>query len=345
MTRVGGRAAGVVLASALTVVVACTGDDGDGAASSRDRGETTVSTASVPSTSTTTETPRLDPNSALVARGYLFGSAPPSLAATRDVYRADDLVLGSEVAVAWHASRVQRIADVIVLSLDEPALVDDEVVRAYVKAFEGALARAGQRSVSFLHGNLLVVLVGPDSRAVTALRSAMQAAIKSGGKGGATRTTPMRRVATTSVFVELPDAVFEPYPVPTDTTVEGTPTTEDPGEPPPPPTIDASGAVGSVELRRVLVGSEARALAWALAIRTDVVRSAEQLESLVERSVRSRVRADVTTRAVSDRVVWVAAGIRAFRAHNIVVIVEGADEVQLDALVASWLRVLTEPPR
>jgi hypothetical protein len=325
------------------VVSGCSGGDDGGSPQARDESSTTTSAVSTSSASTTTTAPkRVDPNSVLVARGYLFGSAPPSLAATRDVYRADDLVLGSEVAVAWHASRVQRIADVIVLSLDGPALVDDQVVQAYVDAFEGALARTGSRSVSFLHRNLLVVLVGPDRAAVTALRDAMTTAIAAGAEGGPTRHTPMRRVAPGSVFVELPNAIFEPYPTPSDTTVEGTPTTEEPGDPPAAPTLDDANAVSSVELRRVLVGNEARALAWALGTRTDVVRSAEELEILLERSVRSRVRADVTTRAVSDRSVWVATGIRGFRVHNVVVIVEGADEVQLDSLVASWLQTFSE---
>jgi hypothetical protein len=88
-----------------------------------------------------------------------------------------------------------------------------------------------------------------------------------------------------------------------------------------------------------------RAVAGGLAVPLAAASSAELLEPAIAALVAARA-GTPTTSYVESRVVWSAnptddrPAVRAFRHQNVIVFVQGADPIQLDALVAAWINNL-----
>jgi hypothetical protein len=334
-------AAALALVGALA---ACSGDGGDAGERERDPVDETAPRDTRTTTDATLALAEADPTSLLVAEGIRFGTAPAPLLAALDAYRDDVAVLDADGAIAWDATSVLRVAEVVVLALDPGAFTDESLLDVYVDRLRNAAAEGARRVESFQRGNLLALLTGLDAARLADLAARMQAAVDAGQTGTDERFTPLRELATGAVFVPLTTARFDPYPVGGEPVQPSTPTTHAPPEPPPPPILPGIGEV-AIELRQVVVAGEVRALAWALAVPLRLRPSAELLEPAIPPAVAGRA-GEPTTSFVVDRSVWTAdptderSAVRAFRHGNVVVMVEGADPVQLDALVGAWITAL-----
>lgn len=343
---------GAGVAAVLVLAAACSGGKA-GPASDAVDDRAAPNSVPLPTIEGGVELAKVDLRAVLVAEGLSFGQALPSEQAAADAFTEDTEVVS---AVARHVLSVaskRLVARVVVLELDGPEIFDVGVLDGFVRGVIGAYgdgpveevemgAQMTFRSVGeastahgFRLGNLLVVVLAPVSEDATLVVERQVSARAAGGLGAADPATPMYVRSADAAFVAVPTVSFLPIPPPED-------------EPPPaPPSFP--GATG-MQGRYGVVAGERRTVAWSFTVDPGTYPSAERLEPAIAALVTARAGGTVAKiTEVLDRVVLAAdaapgvegaLAARAFRHGALVVLVEGRDAAQLDAVVSDWISAL-----
>jgi hypothetical protein len=294
----------------------------------------------------------LDPASVLVGAELAFGSPLPSEQAAADAYTEDPEVTAALARRAYMTVDGRRLAHVVVLRLDGTQLFDDSVLRAFeagaVSALGGAPAAevqlagrtvlragaaGGPAAIAFREGDLLTLVTGaaPDVELVV---TRQLEAVARGEVGSATPATPLVPAHPDAAFVAVPTVAFAPFPPP-----------EDEEPPPMPPLSGTTGATG----RYGVVAGERRTIAWAYGVDLASHPTAESLEPALA-ALASHVAGGAVSSPVEtiDRVVHTASiqdedvrrAASVFRHGGLVLVVEGADAAQVEAVVTAWIAAL-----
>ena len=187
--------------------------------------------------------------------------------------------------------------------------------------------------MGYREGNQLMLVRGPAPEDIGVRRgTAARRRCAAGAVGAAEPFTPLVPLPIDAAFVPVPTVSFQPIPPP-----EEEPPPEPPGLP---------GATG-VQGRYGVVAGERRTTVWAYTLDPATYPSAERLEPALAALASARAGgAPVETTEVLGRVVLSADGpegspsVRAFRHQGLVLVVEGQDPAQLDAVITAWLTVL-----
>lgn len=294
----------------------------------------------------------LDPTTVLVGAELTFGAPLPSEQAATDAYLADAEVSAAVARRVFVAADGRHLADVAVLVLNGAELFDESVLAAFVAGAVSAAGGgpatevpvAGQTvlraadpaggivAAGFREANLLVIVTGPSGPDVDLTVTRQLEARARGEIGDATPVTPLVALPVGAAFVPVPTVGFAPIPPP-----EEEPSPEVPG---------LAGAT-EVEGRYGVVAGERRALVWAFAVDPGAYPSAEALDPALQGLAAAR--AGGTAPAMSEvggRIVYAASnepGTRSaqvFRHGGLVLLVEGNDVAQLDAVTTAWIAAL-----
>lgn len=296
----------------------------------------------------------LDPVTVLVGADLAFGAPLPSEQAAADAFLADPEVAGAVARRVYAAADGRHLADVVVLVLDGAELFDESVLAAFV---DGAVSAAGGGptapvpiggqtvlraadpsgalvAAGFREANLLVIVTGPSGADVDFTVTRQLEARARGEVGSPTPVTPLVPLPVDGAFVAVPTVGFAPIPPP-----EDEPSPEVPGLP---------GAIAQ-EGRYGVVAGERRAIVWAFAVDPGTYPSAEALDPALQGLAAER--AGGTAPAVSEvggRIVYASSNppgtssAQVFRHGGLVLLVEGNDAGQLDAVTTAWIAAL--PP-
>ncbi|MGH9085813.1 MAG: hypothetical protein ACRDYW_10205 [Acidimicrobiales bacterium] len=294
----------------------------------------------------------LDPATVLVGADVAFGAPLPSEQAAADAFTADPEVDAAVARRARSTADGRRLADVVVLALDGSELFDDSVLAAFERGAVGALGggaatdgmlagrgvlRAGgadgRVAVGFREGNLLAIVSGASAPDVDLVVTRQLEALGRGEVGSGTPVTPLVGVPPDSAFVEVPTVAFAPFP--------------DPEDQEPPPTPDLAGAA-RVAGRYGVVAGERRTVVWSFAV-AGAYPSAEAVEPAMQAAV-SQLASGAAVRSIEliDRLVHSASvsedevtrAASVFVHQGLVLVVEGADAAQVDAVVTAWITAL-----
>jgi hypothetical protein len=294
--------------------------------------------------------PPVDVARVLVGEGLAFGSPLP-----REQAAADALV-GTEVIAAL-ARRVhtlgdgRHLADLLVLTLDGAQLFDESVLAAYERGIVGSLGGsepdelpvagrsvlrsadpAGRTTLGFREGNQLLVVRAANEGDASITTMLVVEAIGRGDVGVVEPATPMVPLPPEAAFVAVPGVTFTPFLPPE---LEPSP------EPP------ALAGASAVQGRYGVVAGERRTIVWSFAVDIAAYPTAEALAPALQALVTERAGGTPPQAVeVGGRVVLsssAAVGSRsaqAFRHQNLVVIVEGDQPSQLDAVTTAWVAAL-----
>jgi hypothetical protein len=322
-------------------------DAADPATTSVDRGP---NVASLPTLAGGVELVPVELARVLVGEGLAFGSPLPSEQAAADTFTEDP-----EVAVAT-ARRVYSVLDgrelaaTLVLTLDGGELFDQPVLDAFVAGVVDALGGsphdeivlagrtvlrsqgAGGVVLGFVEGDQLVTVRGVSAGDTATVVERQLTAIAAGVVGPTEPVTPLVALPIEAAFVPVPILIYQPIPPP-----------EEEPAPEPPVLAGATGLQG----RYGVVAGERRTTLWVFAVDPAKYPSAEALTPAMAAlvSVRSGG-APVEAVEVVDRVVQRATGpagarsAAAFRHQALVVLIEGPDPAQVDAVASAWIVAL-----
>ena len=295
----------------------------------------------------------VDPAAVLVADGLTFGQPLPSEQAAADAFADGPEVTEAAARRVLSAATTRLVARVIVLTLDGSEFFDagslDGFVSGLIESYGGGpieeVVVGPQRTFrsvgvdttaqGFVLGNLLVLVTAPVG-ADAALVVERQVAARAAGIVGTTVPfTPMLPLPIEAPFVAVPSVSFQAIAPPE---IEVPPT--------PPEVAGATGVLG----RYGVVAGERRTVVWSVTV--DPVRypTAEALDPVMASLAATRAGgAAAAVTEVLDRVVWAAdaapgvkgaRAARVFRYGSLVVLVEGTDPVQVDAVVGDWISTL-----
>lgn len=328
---------------------ACRGSD-EGGERATPRGDEGPSEAPPPTLAGGVELTPVDPARVLAGTGLAFGQPLPSEQIAAEAFTADPEVASAMARRVYSLRDGRLIALALVLSLDGAELFDQGVLDAFVRGVVaasgdgteqvvGLAGRSAFRSqgadgsvMGFLEGDLLVVVRGPNEQEVSVVVERQLLAIAEGAPGSAAPMTPLVPLPIDAAFVAVPTVDFQPIPPPEE-------------EPPPePPALP--GATG-LHGRYGVVAGERRTVVWAFTVDPGVYPTAEVLEPAIGALVSARA-GGVAAEGVEvvDRVVLRATpadgapSVRAFRHNALVLLVEGADAAQVDAVVSAWIMAL-----
>jgi hypothetical protein len=287
----------------------------------------------------------VDPTAVLVGEGLAFGDPLPSERDEIAVLEETDEVRSTLVRRVYDSITAQRIADLAVLRLDGAAFFDrtalDRWVRAFAEELGGGPVRTvriggepvlrsfdGDRGVlAWRRGDALTILRGEPSE-VEAVASAILGGIAAGETPRVEPATPLVSLAPDAAFVAVPGVEFVAFP----------PFSE---ELPPNPPLFAGQLL--TEGRIGVVGGERRATVWSILTDAATYPTLESLEPAVAALVSERTGAGTETQELGDRLVISADGTtsaRAFVHGNLVVLVEGPDPAQIEAITTAWVNAL-----
>lgn len=291
----------------------------------------------------------VDPLRVLVGDGLAFGRPLPSEQSGADAFTQSPEVSSATLRRVHSLPDGRRLGQVLVLALDGRELFDQGVLEAFTRGVVGASGdgtavdgmlggRPVLRSpgpagttIGFLEGNLMVIVQGAEPDAALVVERQL-AAIAAGTVGPPDPVTPLVPLPIDAAFVSVPTVAFQPIPPP-----EDEPAPEPPG---------LSGATG-VQGRYGVVAGERRTIIWAYTVDPAVYSSAEALEPAMAALASSRAGGAATVAVeVFDRVVQRATGApeipsaTVFRHEGLVLLVEGSDPAQVDAVVSAWIHAL-----
>lgn len=343
------RLAALLLLAALVGVACSGGGDGesDDAAPPGDGGP---NSGPIPTLAGGIELANVDPARVLVGDGLAYGQPLPTQQAAADAFTEDPEVKSAGARRVHSLLDGRLLADVLVLQLDGTQMFDDGVLDAFVRGVVAALGageqvdeQLGGRTVfrapgpdgtamGFLEGDLLMVVRGADDDTVRVVVTRQLAAIAAGTIGSTQPVTPLVALPIDAAFVAVPTVTFQVIPPPE----------EEPA--PEPPTF--AGSTG-VQGRYGVVAGERRTTVWVFTVDPAAYPSAEVLEPAMAALASSRAGGAAPEAVeVVDRVVQRATGAegrpsaRAFRHGALVVLVEGTDPAQIDAVVSAWIAAL-----
>lgn len=337
----------------LLFLGACTGGTSDDTSEvSRDRGDG-PNRGPLPTIAGGVELPVVDPAAVLVAEGLAFGQPLPSEQAAAEVFTEDPEVASVIVRRVHSLATTRLVARVVVLGLAGPEIFDEAVLDGFVRGVVGSYGGGPLEEVTvgaqvtfrsegaagtahgFRDGNLLVVVTAPVVADATLVVERQVAARAAGVVGVVEPVTPMLPLPVEAPFVAVPTVTFQPIPPPED-------------EPPPaPPGFPGATAVQG---RYGVVAGERRTVVWSFTVDPATYPSAERLEPAMAALASARAGgAAAPTTEVIDRVVLAAdaapgvegaLAARVFRYGALVLLVEGTDAAQVDAVVADWITTL-----
>ena len=348
----GRRLLGAGLSIAL-LLGACSSDTPGGTAESGDDRGVGPNSIPLPTIAGGVELPVVDPTSVLVGMALTFGEPLPSEQAAADAFAEEPEVSSAMARRVISVATTRVVALVDVLTLDGPEIFDEAVLDGFVQGVI-ELSAGGPleevqlgsqltfRSVGdttaahgFRDGNLLVVVTAPLAVDATLVVERQLAARAAGVVGNAEPRTPMLPLAIDASFIAVPTVTFQPIPPAEDE--------------PPPPSPALPGATG-LQGRYGVVAGERRTVVWSFTVDPATYPSAERLAPAMAALVAARAGGTpARTTEVIDRVVIAAdaaVGVdgaltaRVFRHGALVLLVEGADPAQVDAVVADWISTL-----
>ncbi len=332
------------------VVAACGGSGGsvDPVADERDGPNRGV----VPTLAGGVELGSLDPTTVLVGSQLAFGAPLPSEQAAAEAFVDAPEVATSVARRVYSTVDGRHVADTVVLVLDGSQMFDESVLAAFVAGVVGAAGgtaavetplagvpvlragdgTAGVVAVGFREANLLVVVTSPASADVELVVTRQLEARARGEVGSAAPVTPLVGLPVDAAFVAVPTVTFAPIPPPD----------EEVG--PEPPALPAALAVQG---RYGVVAGERRTVVWASAADPATYPSAEALDPAMQALVSARAGgiAPALTE-VGGRVVYEAVNepgeqsASAFRHGGLVLLVEGNQPAQVEAVVTAWIAAL-----
>jgi hypothetical protein len=339
------RIAVVVLAALL--LVACSDDGASSDDPSSDEGPNRMPPQTLAGG---VALPVVDPSRLLVGEGLAYGEPLPSEQAAADAYLEDPEVTRAVSRRLYSRGDGRSIGEVLLLTLNGAELFDQSVLDAFVAGAVGALGDgttttttvAGRpvlrsrgplgTAMGYREGDQLMLVRGLDDHDVNVVVERQLQGLAAGATGDPQPFTPLIPQPIDSAFVAVPTVTFEPIPPPEE---------EVPPDPPPLPGATA------VHGRYGVVAGERRTTVWAYTLDPATYPSAEALAPALATLVSGRAGgapAEVTE--VLDRVVLSADGpdgspsARAFRDEGLVLLVEGQDPAQLDAVITAWLAAL-----
>jgi hypothetical protein len=292
----------------------------------------------------------VDPTVALAGEGLAYGTPLPSAEAAAQALLEDPAVRSVLVRLVHDAGGAGPLAEVIALSLDGAAFFDATVLEGYLDGLVlGLTDAAGPPELVDLGGTTvrradgpgpgsaavwrvgdLVVVVRGDRGAVDLVLLRSLEALANGQPGSLEPRTPLPPGGgEPPPFVPVPGLSFTPFP--------------DDEEPPEPPGLVGAGPADG---RIGVIGGERRTLVWALPIADDVP-TVESVRPAVDAMVQARAGgAPAVASEALGRVVVTADGAagsrsaRAFLHRRHVLVVEGSEPAQLDAVVTAWITAL-----
>jgi hypothetical protein len=292
--------------------------------------------------------PRRDPASVLVGPGLAFGSQLPSTTAGLVELEATEEVRSTLGRRVYDQPSARLLAELSVLVLDGKAFHDERTLERWVASFVGRLAGAeprrarvegrpvvragtGGRAVLGLRRGSLLVLVSGSPDEVEWVTVLMLQGLRTDDPPRPWPATPLALLDATAPFVPVPGVEFVPFP---------------PAEDEPPPAPPPLAGTLATQGRIAVVGGERRATVWSMATDPGVYPTAEELAPAIDALVGSRSGGSPSVTELEDRLVTAADGppggtsARAFHHGNVVVLVEGRDPAQLDAVATAWVRAL-----
>lgn len=343
----------IAVCSALVVAAAATacGSGGDGVGDVADR-RADPNRGVVPTIPGGLELGSLDPATVLTGADLAFGAPLPSEQAAADAFAEQPEFVSALARRVFHRADGRRLADALVLVVDGSAVFDEEALSALVHAAVGAIGRGVARperigaqdvvraaasdgtraAVGFLIADVLTVVSGSSDAEVTLTVTRQIEARARGEIGSATPTTPLVTVEPASVFVSVSSVDFEEIPGP-----------EEEAVPEPPAMAGASSVTG----RYGVVAGERRTTVWVLSVSPSAHPWAESLEPAMEALAAARANGSAPTPTeIGGRVVYQsvnAPGTRSthvFRHHGLVLLVEGDQADQVEAVATAWIAAL-----
>ena len=293
-----------------------------------------------------------DPTSLLAADGFVFGGPEPETVLAADGIGSDPLVQRALARTVYSAETGEELATLLAVVL-EPGVftsaaavngfvgglatgligTDDPPMPVPIGGFDGFAASSGQRSIVAFRVDNVVVMVEADSPATAgAVGEAVAVADSTGAGVDSTTMTPFSDVDPFSVFSPLAGFEFAVFPTDEEKV-------DLPFEPLPVPTLDGLAGFPVGEL--VVIGNEIRGAAWAVPVSRASYASAEDLIEPMRNLAATRSGGAATEQVIAGRTVYggdAVESIRVFRHENLVLVVDGFDRVNADAIVAAWAR-------
>ena len=338
----------MALALVALLLAACSDDDGSADDASADRGPNRTPPQTLAGG---VELAAVDPSRLLVGDGLAYGRPLPSQQAAAEAFLEDPEVAKAVARRLYSRADGRLIGEALLLTLDGSEVFDEAVLDAFVEGTVGALGDGTTTTVTvagrpvlrsrgsvgtvmgYREGDQLMVVRGSDDHDVSVVIERQLQGLAAGAAGDLEPFTPLVPRPIDAAFVAIPTVTFEPIPPPEEEV------------PPEPPQLPGATAVLG---RYGVVAGERRTTAWAYTLDPATYPSAEAIEPALAALVSARAGgapAEVTE--VLNRIVLSANGpeggmsARAFREDGLVLVVEGQDPAQLDAVITAWLTELT----
>ena len=335
-----------LVAMAVLLLASCSDDD----ASSGDASDRGPNRRPPQTLAGGVELAAVDPARLLVGDDLAYGQPLPSQQAAADAYLDDPEVTKAVSRRLYSRLDGRLVGEVLLLTLNGDEIFDEGVLDAFVEGAVGALgdgtttvatvaglpvvrSRGSAGTVmGYRNGDQLMLVRGSEDHDVSVVIERQLQGQAAGAIGDPKPFTPLVPQPIDAAFVVIPTVTFEPIPPPEEEV------------PPDPPALPGATAVHG---RYGVVAGERRTTAWAYTLDPATYPSAEALEPALKALVSSRAGgAQTEVTEVLNRVVLSADGpdgspsVRAFRDEGLVLVVEGQDPAQLDAVITAWLTQL-----
>lgn len=291
----------------------------------------------------------VDVAAVLTGEGLAYGAPLPSEQVAGDAFLVDDEIQSVLVRRVHDVAAGRQVAEVTVLTLDGAEIFDDVVLAAFERGLVAAVGGGevtdttiadrtvlqardedGRSTIGYRDGSLLIVVTAPDEADALDVVTRQLQARAAGAMGTAEPSTPLVATAPDAVFVEVPGVAFAPF-LP-------------PEQEPIPLAPELPGVTAAAGRHAVLAG-ERRSLVWAFSVDPAVYPTAEALTPALPALAAARAGGVAPDAAeLGGHVVLTSVGpastAQVFRHQGLVLVVEGADAAQVDAVASAWIAAL-----